>query len=226
MISLKELGWDPLVNGKHMDVLKPKITFEEILQSIDPHSYTKEELRRIVQGKNLIKLVAEAVAVTDAEKKVLGHLTSICAEENGGLTIYRKLDYIGYELELKKGSINVMFQPGQLCAAGNFLGHKMRDGIIYVSGNVGKNLGHLMEGGVISVDGSAISLGLVLGGSIDVRQVISSASDLPYKSDVYVGPARTNVNFHAFCFAKHFDSSASLDDVWAEREVCHGVLAK
>jgi len=70
----------------YIDILKPKISFDEIIREL-PENYTKDELKRMVQGKNLMKVVAEAVPLSEFERKVLGHLTLICAKINHRLTI-------------------------------------------------------------------------------------------------------------------------------------------
>ena len=175
----------------YIDILKPKISFDEIIREL-PENYTKDELKRMVQGKNLMKVVAEAVPLSEFERKVLGHLTSICAEINHRLTIWRELDYIGNELE--RGVITVMRGPGKRYAAGEYVGYKMK-------------------GGLIRINGRARSIGPILGGIIWVNEVDEVV--YPNKGKIYVGD---QVDLQSFYYQERYGRGEILDKLLREAD--------
>lgn len=163
-------GWDPTQTGGYKDVLKPKITFSEILAAL-PENYTKGKLKEIVAYKNLMKVIAEAMPSSDLEKRILGHLTSICAETNRELTLRRALDYIGHELE--EGVITVMRAPGKAYSAGEHVGYKMRGGMIKVVARA-RSIGPALGGTIWADHADRIHPGeanLYLGNEVDNRHV-------------------------------------------------------
>ena len=171
MADLNQIGWDPLETGKYAEALKPKITLDEILEQIDPQRYTKQQLRRLTKGRDIFRLIMRAQPRNERERQILGLLTSLYAESQGGVTLYRPLDYIGRELEMKHGMLTVVRLPGQPFAAGKFAGEGMRDGAIIIEGDADEGVGHSMQGGIIQVEGTAASIGPTLGGTVLARAV-------------------------------------------------------
>lgn len=208
MNNLREIGWDPLVTGKYPDVLKPKISFGEVLHQARVNGTGKEGLRRVVSGKDLLRVIMEAKPSTEEEKKTLGRLTSIYAETHGRLLLYRRLDYIGCELE--GGVITVACPPGHCCAAGRYLGYGMRDGVIYVQGDALEGVGEAMVGGVIRVEGRAQSLGYAQGGRIEVRELLSPPEGAPGGAVVCCGDKRS-LYFQPFYHLKKLGQDADID---------------
>ena len=209
MSMLQQIGWDPVTSGKYADVLKPKISFEEILRRIDSESYTKEELRSLVAGKNYMPVIMRAEPTDEAEAKVLGHLTSIYAEEKGEVTLYRELDYAGHELE--RGVLTLCCPPGETWAAGTHLGHRMKGGVIYTQGDVKAHAGHAMTGGVIRIDGRVVTVGPTLGGRVEAQRVLRPDLMEHNQGKVLIGEGMTP-DFQSFYFAKRLPLPAPMDD--------------
>lgn len=186
-MNLQELGWDTSRNSSYIDVLKPKIAFNKILRELPKEHYTKGELRKVVQGKDLMKVIAEAIPLSDFGRKVLGHLTSICAETNHKLTIWRELDYVGNELEA--GVITIMRAPGKRHTAGEYLGYKMK-------------------GGLIRVNGKARSIGPTLGGIIWANEVDKML--YPNKAEIYLG---NQAQLQSFYYQEKYGRGEILDEL-------------
>ena len=183
--------WDITKNSGYIEILKPKASFDEIIREL-PENYTKDELKIMVQGKDLMKVVAEAVPLSEFERKVLGHLTSICAEINHRLTIWRELDYVGNELE--RGVITVMRGLGKRYAAGEYVGYKMK-------------------GGLIRINGRARSIGPTLGGAIWANEVDKVV--YPNKGEIYLGD---RPDLQSFYYQEKYGRGKILDKLLEEMD--------
>lgn len=190
-LQVNDLGWDTTKNSGYRDILKPKITFDEILREL-PKDYRKDELRKMVQDKDLMKVIAEATPQSEFDRKVLGTLTSICAEINHKLTIWRKLDYVGNKLE--GGVITIMRAPGKRYATGEYTGYKM-------------------IGGLIRVNGRTRSIGPVLGGTIWVNEVDKLVN--PMRADIYF---KNRPELQSFYHQEKYGRGKMLDKLLQEAD--------